>query len=130
MPQSETYTRALYNGDCPVCSAEMCAYEAYSDKNALPVVFDDLNKVDLTEWGVTEDAATRLLHVLHDGKLHVGFDAFLILWEQMPRYRLLARIGRLPVLFPMLDWIYANVVAKIIYERHQRRKARGLIKAD
>lgn len=123
------HTRALYNSDCPVCNSEMCSYEAYAQNRQLPLIFDDLNKVDLSEWGVTEDQATRLLHVLHNGRLHIGFDAMLVLWEQMPRYRFLARIGRLPGLFRMLDWLYANVIAKIIYDRHQRRKARALVRA-
>ncbi|MEX0285179.1 MAG: thiol-disulfide oxidoreductase DCC family protein [Paracoccaceae bacterium] len=122
-------TRALYNSDCPVCNSEMCTYAAYSEKSNLPIAFDDLNQIDLAAWGVTEDEATRLLHVIHKGELHVGFDAMLILWEQMPRYRLLARIGRLPGLYQVLDWGYANLVARIIYNRHLRRKKRGLVGA-
>lgn len=120
-------TRALYNSDCPVCDSEMCSYAAYAEQADLPIAFDDLNDGDLSRWGVSEDAATRLLHVLHDGQLHVGFDAMLVLWAQMPRYRMLARLCRVPGLFQVLDWTYANVVARIIYNRHQRRKARGLV---
>ena len=122
-------TRALYNGDCPVCSAEMCHYEDYAQKQALPVGFDDLNKIDLAEWGVTEDEATRLMHVMHEGQLFVGWDAFLVLWAQMPRYRWAARLGRLPGVYHVARWGYTHVVARIIYERHQRRKARGLVGA-
>lgn len=120
-------TRALYNGDCPVCSTEMCHYEAYSDANDLNLGFEDLNKIDLAEWGVTEDQATRLLHVIHDGKLHVGWDAFIALWSQMPRYRLAAKIGGLPIIYQIASFGYTHIVARVIYNRHQRRKARGLI---
>lgn len=123
---SEPTTRALYNGDCPVCNTEMCHYADYSKDKALPIAFDDLNRVDLEAWGVTEDEAARLLHVIHDGQLHVGFDAFLVLWAQMPRYRVLARIARVPGLYHLLDWGYEHVVARIIYNRHLRRRARGL----
>jgi predicted DCC family thiol-disulfide oxidoreductase YuxK len=134
-PQSPTFikeefvmlTRALYNADCPICNAEMCSYEAYSQKKELPIAFEDLNKIDLSEWGVTEDEATRLLHVIHKGQLYAGTKAFLILWEQMPRYRLLAKIGRLPVIYHIANVLYVNVVARIIYNRHLRRKARGII---
>ncbi|UZD91204.1 thiol-disulfide oxidoreductase DCC family protein [Cognatishimia activa] len=120
-------TRALYNGDCPVCSAEMCHYEAYADTKNLPLGFEDLNKIDLSDWGVTEDQATRLLHVIHDDKLLVGWDAFLALWSQMPRYQLVARIGGWPIVRPIASWGYKHIVARIIYERHLRRKARGLV---
>jgi predicted DCC family thiol-disulfide oxidoreductase YuxK len=117
-----TTTRALYNGDCPVCNSEMGVYAAYAERTALPIAFDDLNRCDLARWGVSEDAAARLLHVLHEGRLYVGFDAFLVLWDQMPRYRWLARIGRVPGLYHLLSWGYAHIVARVIYARHTRRR--------
>ena len=115
-------TRALYNGDCPVCNAEMCSYDAYSKRASLDVAFEDLNTTDLAPWGVTRDQAARLLHVMHDGQVHAGFPAFLILWSQMPRYRWLARAGAWPVVNPVLDWGYRRIVAPIIYRRDQRRR--------
>lgn len=118
-------TRALYNGDCPVCRSEMAVYEGYAERAALPIAFDDLNRTDLRQWGVTEDAAARLLYVLHDGRLHIGFDAFLVLWGQMPRYRWLARLGRVPGVYTICRWGYAHIVARIIYARHKRRQRRG-----
>ena len=118
-------TRALYNADCPICNSEMCRYASYAEDSALPIAFDDLNSAALARWDVSEDAAARLLHVIHDGRLYVGFDAMLVLWSQMPRYRWLARIGRLPRLFRLLDWFYANVVARLIYLRHRQRGRLG-----
>ena len=91
------------------------------------IAFEDLNKIDLKEWKVTEDEATRLLHVIHKEQLYVGTKAFLVLWEQMPRYRFLAKIGRLPGIFHIANFLYVHVVARVIYNRHIRRKSRGLI---
>ena len=84
----------------------------------------DLNKTDLSEWGVDEDRATRLLHVMHHGKIHVGLAAFLVLWDQMPRYRYGAHCPHSWVY--RFDWGYEHIVARIIYERHLRRKAKGI----
>ena len=128
-PSDHAPTRALFNGDCPVCDAEMCHYADYAAEQDLPIAFDDLNQSDLARWGVTGDHAARLLHVLHEGRLYVGWSAFLVLWSQMPRYRWLARVGGLPVVRPLLDWGYRHIVARIIYERHLRRQARGQVKA-
>ncbi len=125
--EDHAQTRALYNSDCPVCNAEMCSYDAYSKTKDLPIAFDDLNQIDMDAWGVTEDEATRLLHVIHNDQLYVGFEAMVILWEQMPRYRWMARIARLPVIYQIADWSYVHIVARIIYNRHLRRKARGLV---
>ncbi len=120
-------TRTLYNSDCPICDAEMGTYRAYSQKKGLPIAFDDLNEIDLKKWKVTEDEAARFLHVMHQGHLYVGTRAFLILWEQMPKYRLLAKIGSLPGIYYLADIIYVNVVSKIIYNRHLKRKSGGLV---
>ncbi|MCG7573901.1 DUF393 domain-containing protein [Phaeobacter sp. CNT1-3] len=117
-------TRTLYNADCPVCNAEICHYAAYSDARALPLAFEDLNAVDLADWGVTPDQAMRRLHVLHQGQLYVGYDAFLILWDQMPRYRFLARIGRLPIVRPLARWTYESIAAPLLYGAHKRRMAK------
>jgi len=119
-------TRALYNADCPVCDAEMCSYEGYAQSQDLSIAFDDLNTVDLARWGVSEDQAARLLHVIHDGELFVGWDAFLVLWAQMPRYALAAKIGGWPIIRHVASWGYKHIVARVIYERHLRRKSRGL----
>ncbi len=122
-------TRALYNSDCPLCNSEMCAYDAYSQTQGLAIAFEDLNATDLARWGLSEDDATRLLHVIHHDGLHIGFDAILVLWEQMPRFRIWARMLRLPGIYQIFDWLYANVLARLIYRRHQKRKARGLVGA-
>jgi predicted DCC family thiol-disulfide oxidoreductase YuxK len=106
----------------------MCHYADYARGANLPIAFDDLTRTDLTAWAVTEDAATRLLHVLHQGQLHVGFDAFLVLWDQLPRYRWAARVCRTPGLYQVLDWGYVNIAARYIYRRHLRRKARGQVR--
>ena len=122
-------TRALYNADCPVCNSEMCHYDAYAKARDLPIEIVDLNKTDLSEWGIDEDRATRLLHVMHDGKIHVGLAAFLVLWDQMPRYRFMAHCPH--------SWGVSDLGLgirthrrRIIYERHLRRKAKGLVNSD
>ena len=125
--EDQAQTRALYNSDCPVCNSEMCTYDAYSKTKDLLIAFDDLNQVDMNKWGVTEDEATRLLHVIHNGQLYIGFEAMVVLWEQMPKYRWMARVVRLPGIYQIADWTYVHVVARIIYNRHLRRKARGLV---
>ncbi len=123
-------TRALYNGDCPICDAEMCRYADIAETKGLSIAFDDLTDTGLEQWGVTEDEATRLLHVEHDGQLYIGFDAMVILWEQIPHMRWVARLSRLPVVHPILSWGYTHIVARWIYNRHLKRKARGLVSVD
>ncbi|WP_050930427.1 thiol-disulfide oxidoreductase DCC family protein [Aestuariivita boseongensis] len=117
-------TRVLYNAECPVCSFEIDHYAAYARKTALPIGFEDLNSGELSDWGLTRDQAARRLYVLKDGKLVSGIPAFLVLWEDMPRYRPLARVIGLPGIRQMASAVYDHILAPLIYRWHKRRQLR------
>jgi predicted DCC family thiol-disulfide oxidoreductase YuxK len=117
-------TRVLYNADCPVCRAEIDHYAAYSAKNALPIRFDDLNSDALKAWGLSTDAATRRLHVLKNGTLYSGIPAFVALWQDMPRYRKLARVVALPGVHWLAVQTYDHILAPLLYRWHLRRQKR------
>ncbi len=120
-----SHTKVLFNGSCPICNFEIRHYETYSRKGGLPIRFDDLNSAALRDWDLTEDAAARRLYVLHDGTLLSGLPAFRVLWQQMPRYRWLARVTGWPVIRPVTVFAYDRVLAPLIYRWHLRRKRRA-----
>jgi len=124
--------RVLYNADCPVCRAEIDHYAAHAAARDLPIRFDDLNGPDITLWGVTPDAAARRLHVLHEGRVVAGVEAFRLLWDAMPRYRWLARVTGWPGVRQAATLIYDRVAAPYLYRAHLRRRARaaGVRSAD
>ena len=119
-------TKVLYNGDCPVCSFEIDHYASYSRKHELPLEFEDLNNCDLTPWQLSQDQAARRLYLLKEDQLVSGIPAFLILWQQMPRYRVLAIVVGLPVIRQLATLIYNSILAPLIYRWHLRRKAKEL----
>ncbi len=115
-------TRVLYNAECPVCNFEINHYATYSQKEALPIRFEDLNADDLTDWGLTADEAARRLYVMKGGEMVSGIPAFLLLWQDMPRYRILARIIGLPGVRQTASFGYDYVLAPLIYRWHKRRQ--------
>lgn len=117
-------TRILYNADCPICNAEICHYQRYADARDIRLGFDDLNTVDPATYGVTADQAARRLHVLHQGQVVSGVDAFVVIWRMMPRYRPLAWVVSRPLILPLSRVIYDRVLAPILYRMHLRRVAR------
>ena len=119
--KNSTRTSVLYNGNCPVCNFEIRHYARYAGKAGLPIRFDDLNTDARNHWGLDSDTAARRLYVLHDGKLTSGIPAFLVLWAQMPRYRLLGRIVGLPGIRHIASSAYDYVLAPVIYRWHLRR---------
>lgn len=115
--------KILYNAECPVCNFEISHYAEYSRTKALPLVFEDLNTADLAPWGLTRDQAAQRLYVLKDGVLYDGIPAFLVLWADMPRYRWLGKIVRLPGIKQVVTLAYDRALAPLIYNWHKRRKA-------
>ena len=119
-------TRVLYNETCPVCRFEIHHYRDYADSKALPIAFDDLMTGDLTVWGLTQDDAAKRLHVLHQGQIIAGIPAFLVLWEQMPRYRWLGKVVGLPGIKQIAYICYDHLLAPVIYAWHLRRLKRQI----
>jgi predicted DCC family thiol-disulfide oxidoreductase YuxK len=125
---SPARTSVLYNATCPVCSFEIDHYAAYAHDRALPIRFDDLNDpARLAAWGIDADAAARRLHVLKDGRLLAGIPAFIVLWQEMPRYRWLARVVSLPGVHGLATLAYDRVLAPLIYRWHLRRLKRAAL---
>ena len=117
--------RVLYNGSCPICSKEIEHYQRYSEGEGLPIAYDDLMTEARERWTIDEDSAAKALRVRRGDQVLVGVDAFLALWEAMPRYRVLARLVRLPVILTLARWVYDGVLAPALFWLHQRRERRG-----
>lgn len=121
-------TSVLYNSQCPVCNVEIGHYARYAGDAGLPIRFDDLNTDARDRWGLDFDTAARSLYVQHHGVLTTGVPAFLVLWSQMPRYRLLAQIVGLPGIRQIASAAYDHVFAPALYRRHRRRLARKSVR--
>jgi predicted DCC family thiol-disulfide oxidoreductase YuxK len=115
----------LYNGRCPVCSAEIAQYRKQAEHANAPVRFIDLHEATLAHWGLSAEQATRRFHARKDGQIISGFPAFLALWRELPRMRWLARVLGLPVLRQMADLGYNYLAAPLLYWMHKRREARN-----
>ena len=119
-----TKTEILYNGRCPICTAEIARYRKAARKAGAPLRFQDLHDAPLDDWGLSADQATRRLHARRDGQIISGFPAFLILWQDLPRLRWLARLLSLPGLHQIARIGYDHIAAPLLYWLHKRREAR------
>jgi demethoxyubiquinone hydroxylase (CLK1/Coq7/Cat5 family) len=98
-----------YDGDCPLCRAEIATYKQAEGGDALHWV--DAQGCGLVELGSGLDrpAALARLHVRRaDGTLVQGAAAFVEIWSALPRWRWLAQLARLPAVLPLLDLGYAG----------------------
>ena len=116
-----TKLEVLYNDDCPICRREIKHYAGLSGD---AVKFVKITEQSAADWGLTPDQATQQIHARSDGKVSVGVDAFISVWQKLPYYKVLAPIvGWRPIKF-VTSIVYRKILAPLLYAMHQRRQRR------
>jgi predicted DCC family thiol-disulfide oxidoreductase YuxK len=114
-----------FDGECPVCSREVALYRRLPHR--APIFWLDLAAPGDPLRGENFDlgAALELLHVKDGaGRLHVGLDAHLLMWQRLPGLHVLAgTLARWPGVRRPFESLY------LAFTRHRpglvRRRARG-----
>lgn len=105
-PTGEAALTVLYDGACPLCRREIALYRGLAADR--PVAFVDVADADarLPE-GTTREALLARFHVRRaDGVLEDGARGFVALWAQLPGWRWLARVARVPGVTPAMELAY------------------------
>lgn len=83
----------FYDGKCGLCRREIEHYKRIAPENVFDWVDITVDASALVRLGVTYADGLKLLHAEDSqGKQHVGVDAFILIWRQIPRWRVLANI--------------------------------------
>lgn len=105
-PSGADFLAVFYDGACPICRREISVYR---DLDPLqPVEFCDVSQSSspLPAELLREKALARF-HIRHaDGRIESGARAFIALWERLPYWRWLARVGRLPGVAALMELAY------------------------
>ena len=107
------------NDSCSVCRIEMEHYEAESLRNACTISFKRLGRIStgLMAYGLSDaDLRRRLYAVDANGEMRSGVDAFVVLWESLPRYRWAARVIGLPCIRGAAGLIYEGLCVPLLAE--------------
>ena len=123
-PQEMNRLTVLYNDQCPVCSFEIDHYRALCSKRGIDLGFEKISAEGpmLKASALSPTDAKRRLHVrTKEGELKIGVDAFLALWAEMPGYRVLGRLVRLPGVYHMATLVYNRVLAPVLFWWDKRR---------
>ena len=101
--------KVFYDGACGLCSREMTHY-----KKVAPVgIFEwiDITKdIHLFEsLGYSKEEGLRALHTLDKkGRMFIGVDAFILIWSQLKRWRILSFMVSLPVVYQVIKFLYKH----------------------
>ena len=102
MPKTTIY----YDGDCPLCRAEIAYYERKDTAGALNLV----NVADpgsaLPDGTERAQALARFHVATEDGRVQSGAAAFVEVWRKVPGWRGLARLTRIPGVTLLMEGAY------------------------
>ncbi|MDF1683243.1 MAG: DUF393 domain-containing protein [Legionellaceae bacterium] len=97
----------FYDGKCGLCSKEINHYRKVApngifDWQDITEYSDNIKKED-----ISLSEGLKLLHAKDEkGLLHVGIDAFLLIWKQLKRWRILAAFIGLPGIRQIANLLY------------------------
>ena len=111
--------KVYYNKSCNICKAEINLYKKQNIK--------EIEWVDITnniaaekETSKNDKNLLRRLHVIDNGKVFVGAEAFLLVWKKIPKYRFLYNFFRLPVIFSIFKLGY-EIIAYFLYLKNKNQ---------
>jgi predicted DCC family thiol-disulfide oxidoreductase YuxK len=117
----------FYDGGCPLCRREVAHYRRLEGAQRIDWIDIDANREALMSAGIDHRTAMQRLHVRdRHGNLRSGGAAFLALWDELPRYRWLARAVRLFRLSAPLESAYAAFARR----RYRHRCANGACRVE
>ena len=98
----------FYDGICGLCSKEINHYRSIAPEGLFNWQDITTSSEQLNKRGVSLAQGLKRLHATDDnGKIHIGADAFILIWRQLPRWKWLATIVALPGIRQFAHWIYA-----------------------
>jgi len=99
--------RIFYDGACGMCSREINHYRKIAPSGVFDWVDVMGDQTALANEPISLADALMELHAKdNDGIMHVGVDAFVLIWRHIPRWRLAAKIAGLPPVNAVLRAVY------------------------
>ena len=111
--------KVYYNESCNICKAEINLYKKQN--------IEEIEWVDITDNIIAEKETSkndknllRRLHVIDNGKVFEGAEAFLLVWKKIPKYKFLYKFFKLPVIFQIFKFTY-EIIAYFLYLKNKKQ---------
>ena len=89
----------FYDGKCGMCRREIAHYQKIAEAGKFQWVDIARDKDALISFNIAQAEALLYLHALdQSNRVHVGIDAFVLIWNNLPRWWILGLIFRNSVL--------------------------------
>tara|TARA_B100000214_G_scaffold323624_1_gene260166 strand:+ start:302 stop:649 length:348 start_codon:yes stop_codon:yes gene_type:complete len=111
--------KIFFNNSCSICRSEINVYKKQDIRKLEWIDITDNKNAEIDTQKTAKDLLRRL-HVKTDGKVYSGAKAFIILWNSMPKFKLLGKILSLPILYHLFSLSY-EVVAFFLYLKNRKQ---------
>jgi|TARA_B100000242_G_scaffold26671_1_gene16255 predicted DCC family thiol-disulfide oxidoreductase YuxK len=111
--------KVYFNNSCKICKTEI---DLYKKENIEEIDWIDITNNNSAELETSKDKKQllRRLHVKDGDKIIQGAAAFLVVWKKIPKYRILYRILKLPIIFNLFSLFY-EVIAFFLYLKNKKQ---------
>ena len=97
--------KVYFNNSCSICRFEINHYKKISDSN-LEWIDITNNEEALKITSKSKEELLRRLHVIDNGKVIGGAQAFIIIWSKIPKYKFLSKIFSIKPLYIIFHYVY------------------------
>ena len=111
--------KVYFNNSCKVCKAEI---DLYKKEKIQEIDWIDItnNKLANKETSKNSKELLRRLHVKDGEKVLQGAEAFLAVWQRIPKYKFLYNFFKLPIIFNLFSLLY-EIVAFFLYLKNKKQ---------
>ena len=111
--------KVYFNNSCKICRSEI---NLYKKEKIEEIDWIDITNNELAEKETNKDdkQLLRRLHVKDNDKVLEGAEAFLYVWQKIPKYRFLYKIFKLPIIFTIFNYAY-EIVAYFLYLKNKKQ---------
>ena len=99
--------KVYFDGKCALCSKEINYYQRIVPEGVFEWLDIATDPSLLEGLGISQREALKRLHVQDSvGTIKTGINAFQVIWEQLPNWRILGRITRVPGIYHFVEYLY------------------------
>ena len=111
--------KVYFNNSCKICKAEI---DIYKKEKINEITWVDItNNVNAKiETSKNYNQLLRRLHVKKDGRIFSGAKAFLLVWKNIPKYKILYSLFSLPIIFQIFSISY-EIIAFFLYLKNKNQ---------
>jgi predicted DCC family thiol-disulfide oxidoreductase YuxK len=99
----------FYDDKCSLCSREINFYKKIAPKAPLEWLGISTSSIELKNAKVKRIDALMFLHARdNDGMFHIGVDAFILIWRNLPYFKYINYFILLPGIYQLANLFYAK----------------------